>query len=203
MQNTQKYKQFYLDEMMSHQFKGIPTGSNNDVFAFERKKKEPNIQERRTSGSQILNKRTNSGNEHLPIDAITNKENFIHEVEYAPFDVRFYSHDETLDSNRGNELIQQTAGRFNYCLLLSPSNGFSEGSNYFISQNPVSEKFFGTENSLTIFPLYLYSISRQNSVEKNLNINEPIISNLAAHIGLTFIPEQDTNGNVCMADNQD
>jgi predicted helicase len=76
-----------------------------------------------------------------------------------------------------------------------------------VSKNPVDANMF-RRGGVNLFPLYLYpeTNSQQNLLETNErtpNLNAEIVKQIAAGLGLSFVNEKETEGNVCFANSNE
>ena len=93
---------------------------------------------------------------------------------------------------------------YSICLLRSLIDSTSFSS-IFISQDMVDKNLYGFQTS--IFPLYLYpetngQLSTEQTATKIPNLNIEIVTKIAKQLGLTFVPEKEFEGNVCVAKNE-
>ena len=104
------------------------------------------------------------------------------------------------------EMMKNIISKQNYsiCLLRSLIDSTSFSS-IFISQDMVDKNLYGFQTS--IFPLYLYpetngQLSTEQTATKIPNLNIEIVTKIAKQLGLTFVPEKEFEGNVCVAKNE-
>ncbi len=64
-----------------------------------------------------------------------------------------------------------------------------------------------TKEQSFVFPLYLYpeTIAQTtiDQIERTPNLNPAIVQEIATRLGLSFVPEKETGGNVCLADSEE
>ena len=90
---------------------------------------------------------------------------------------------------------------------------FKTGENYFhafITNKMIESSYVSNRTSeiTSVFPLYLYpeTNNQQNLLEtsqRTPNLNAEIIKEMAKGLGLTFVPEKETESNVCFANSDE
>ncbi len=86
---------------------------------------------------------------------------------------------------------------------------FKTGNDYthvFISNKMIESSYVSNRTSeiTSTFPLYLYPETDgqqtiEESTERKPNLNQEIVNKIAEKLGLSFVPEQETEANVCFA----
>ena len=133
-------------------------------------------------------------------------------VSYRPFDIR-----KTFYSGKQNGFVCN--GRYNVMKhllnknlgLIVPRQTTQDWRHIFVTNLifegniTASAKLFGTGNA---FPLYLYpeTNTQQNLLEtpeRTPNLNPEIIKEIEKSLGLTFVAEKETEGNVCFANSDE
>lgn len=96
----------------------------------------------------------------------------------------------------------------NYGLCFVKSGRNADNQNYFITDKIVTKDVISSLDSINVFPLYLYpedngqqTINQRN--DRTPNLNAAIVQQIASKLGLLFVHEKETEGNVCMADGQE
>ncbi|MFH6959547.1 type ISP restriction/modification enzyme [Flavobacterium aquidurense] len=133
-------------------------------------------------------------------------------IYYRPFDTRktFYSGKQNgfvcngrynimkhlLKPNLGLIIPRQTTQDWRHCFI---TNKIFEGN------ITASAKLFGTGCA---FPLYLYpetngQLSTEQTATRIPNLNPEIVAKIAKQLGLSFVPEKEAEGTVCMANNDE
>ena len=141
-------------------------------------------------------------------DVLTNKVS-IQKIDYKIFNKMFCIYTGKTNGLMGRprfEMMKNIISKQNYsiCLLRSLIDSTSFSS-IFISQDMVDKNLYGFQTS--IFPLYLYpetngQLSTEQTATKIPNLNIEIVTKIAKQLGLTFVPEKEFEGNVCVAKNE-
>ena len=122
---------------------------------------------------------------------------FIQNYHYRPFDIRKIYFDETIISRPAKEVTKQTFKRDNL-LLIVPRQVNENFHHIFISKIicdsniTSSARLFGAGK---LFPLYLYPETNgqqtiDQTTERTPNLNPEIVKQIAAQLGLNFVPER-------------
>jgi predicted helicase len=130
---------------------------------------------------------------------------------YRPFDNRW-----TYYTNKSHGFIARPAyfvqkhflsNLPNYGLCFVKSGRNADNQNYFISNKIVTKDVISSLDSINVFPLYLYpensSQTTINQTERTPNLNAAIVQQIATQLGLSFVPEKETGGNVCQANSEE
>lgn len=124
-------------------------------------------------------------------------------ISYRPFDNRKIYFDTKLIERSREKLMAHFRGKSNLGLTTIRINKEKNFSSVFLTKNLADARL--SDRFLTsVFPLYLYpeTNSQQNLLEaseRTPNLNPEIIKEIAKGLGLTFLPEKETEGNVCFA----
>ncbi|RYE56979.1 MAG: hypothetical protein EOP48_06810 [Sphingobacteriales bacterium] len=128
---------------------------------------------------------------------------FIKKIDYRPFDTRYiYYSPQMVDWGREKYMFHMLKGD-NLSLVLGRQSTDAIWSNVQISNNMVDNRYhFSYKGIPSQFPLYLYSsITNQYSTEGQQtrvpNLNPEILKQIAEGLGLEFVPEKETVGEVC------
>jgi len=86
------------------------------------------------------------------------------------------------------------------CLVKSGRN--ADNQNFFVTNKIVTKDAISSLDSINVFPLYLYpESSAQQTIEPTAarmpNLNTEIVKQIAERLGLGFVAEKETEGNVC------
>ncbi len=134
-------------------------------------------------------------------------------INYRPFDIR-----KTFYTGKQNGFVCN--GRFNVMKHLLDDNlglitkrGFDEinSAPVYITKFIIDRRGWtrpGMQGAESTFPLYLYpedSGQLTTGLESTRipNLNTEIVNKIAKQLGLTFVPEKELEGNVCMANNDE
>ena len=151
----------------------------------------------------------NSGSYHIEKAIVGKKFNpkFIEDETYRPFDNRKIYYDPEIISRPAWKVMAHLVKKKNLSISLPRQIPAAEQSGCFVSNCLQGHKSFSAYNINTIFPLYLYQVNAtQTSIdqtERTPNLNPAIVQEIATQLGLSFVPEKETGGNVCMADSEE
>jgi len=129
-------------------------------------------------------------------------------VSYRPFDNKINYYDKDLQRRPAFSTMKHMFEP-NLALLV-PRQFSGDFKHVFVSKFPTDCNLTGTAKkfgSAPIFPLYLYpQTSEQQTTDQKPQVRTPnldpkIIQQIEKSLGLTFVPEKEAEGNVCMANN--
>ena len=204
---------FKIDKLFGKYNNGIETGkdaffyspfknelSNNIDFSFQNK--EVTIKKfeiTNTESFKFLDKFMQSDYSR---DKIIN-------TSYRPFDNRFNYYDIKLQRRPAFDTMRNML--FSNIGLLVPRQFNGDFKHIFISTNPTDSNLTGTAKkfgSAPLFPLYLYpetngQLSTEQTTTRTPNLNLEIVNQIAKQLNLSFVPEKESEGNVCMANNDE
>lgn len=133
----------------------------------------------------------------------------VEKVDYRPFDCRFILYSpksKGILSYPRNEIMKQVISRDNLSILICKQQSTFDFQHIFISANVTDKCTISTQTKEASyqFPLYLYPNSNgQHNIEEEPervpNLNEEIVQEFARKLQLTFVPEKETEGEVCFA----
>jgi predicted helicase len=153
-------------------------------------------------------------------------------LSYRPFDYRFGFFSEiTMDYPR-KELKRHVQNKENWCLNIVRQTKMDFWGHIVISNLPTPALFVEIKDGSNVFPLYLYpETNAQQTIGQTTtpvfdhpskgelttppfrhpskgefrtpNLNMEIVNQIAVNLGLTFVPEKEPEGNVCMANNNE
>ncbi len=132
-----------------------------------------------------------------------NPRDAIFKIDYRPFDYRFCLVDNFIDNNAWETLKLHAQSKINLFLNISAKIKNTKWTHFFITRNPSYASFFGLNDDISIFPLYLFPREEQGNLKRIPNLNQKTIREIAISLSLTFIPEKEPEGNVCMAGNRE
>ena len=141
------------------------------------------------SDDAFRNNLRESGSKHL--NAIIN-------IDTKPFETSSYNI--KLTAKTANKIHIQNLDAFGYCLNAGPLPATSECLQVLLTRRPVHASFLDVNENTISFPLYILS---EGTTMAEPNFNERFIHKLAQKTRLTFVPDKQPEGNVCMAGNQD
>lgn len=139
--------------------------------------------------------------------ADNNQENNYTRVSYRPFDTRwslYTGNSRGLYSSPQPKIMRQFINRLNLGLVTARSNKSETCDHFYISKFMMETKCGERTTQSAIFPLYLYPENNEQqtietSTKRKPNLNETIINQIEKKLGLTFVPEPETEANVCFA----
>lgn len=104
---------------------------------------------------------------------------------------------------RGKTMKHMLTGD-NLALLMGRQNKSNTIDSFFISNKMSEMKCAERTIQSYHFPLYVYPENEgqqtiENSTERTPNLNQEIVNKIAEKLGLSFVPEQETEANVCFA----
>ncbi len=129
----------------------------------------------------------------------TELDEILHYCSYRPFDIRqSYFSCEAMDYPR-RELMDHVAGKENLCLNICRQTKASVWKHILVSNQPTPAVFVEIKDGSTVMPLYLYSSrDNQQSLDESTrkpNLNQEIIKEIIAKLGLSFVNEKGKNTN--------
>src|SRR5690606_18725041 len=131
-------------------------------------------------------------------------------MSYRPFDLRFTYY---TGKSKGfhcmprGDIMRNMFLKVNIAINLVKVGRDCEHHNYFLSRNITDKGLISSLDNTSCFPLYLYpETSNQQTTEKQErvpNLNMEIVSAIEKKLGLAFVPENQTEGETCFANNSD
>lgn len=124
-------------------------------------------------------------------------------VDFRPYDTRYFNYNQS-DSSLAEHLRNSIAGP-NILLTVTRNEKANIPASAFLTRNPATASFLSEEKNSIFFPLYLHegNQSGKELISKKQNLNDDIINRFSSHLGMAFVPDTVTPGNVCMAANSD
>jgi predicted helicase len=124
-------------------------------------------------------------------------QDFIRQISYRPFDVKFVYYDIKLLERAREKLMQHFINGNNLGISLCKQFKTGETYQHVSISNKIIESCFvsnRTSEITSIFPLYLYSETKgqqtiDQSIERTPNLNPEIVKQIADKLGLTFTNE--------------
>jgi predicted helicase len=134
--------------------------------------------------------------------------NSICKISYRPFDEKFiYYNDHFIERSR-NELMQHLLKGENIGLVFSRQATNDQWTNIQLTKSMIDNRYhFSYKGIPNQAPLYLYPEATEQQTtnhkpqERTPNLDPKIIQQIEKTLGLTFVPEKEAEGNVCMANN--
>lgn len=128
-------------------------------------------------------------------------------VSYRPFDVRYSlytGNSRGLYSSPQFKISRQVIGRDNLNFVSVRLGRNAEFNNYFVAKNICDKSIISSLDNANIFPLYLYpetsgQLQIGSSATRTPNLNREIVDQIATGLGLAFVPEKESEGEVCFA----
>ena len=112
------------------------------------------------------------------------------ECSFRPFDQRWcYLGREFMDRPR-NELLEHVAHRDNICLNALRQTKVKKWRHVLVSNGPAPAVYIEIKDGSTVFPLYIYPhTAQESSSSREPNLNPKFIRAFASNIGLIFKPD--------------
>ena len=128
---------------------------------------------------------------------------------YRCFDKRIIYYDTNFVARLNTKVLKHL--NFENLSLISTRQLADNNFKHIFISNIISDQCFisnKTKEGCQVFPLYLYleTNTQQNLLEtseRTPNLNAEIIKEMAKGLGLTFVNEKQTDGNVCCADSEE
>jgi predicted helicase len=104
-----------------------------------------------------------------------------------------------------NEIMNNFINNDNLGLIVPKQTKDTLGG--FVTKHIAGHKSFSGYDKSSVFPLYLYPEDTEQQTtnpkvqERTPNLDPKIIQQIEKSLGLTFVPEKEADGNVCMANN--
>jgi predicted helicase len=181
---------FSLNELFVAFGMGITTGNDKELIGF--------------NANEICNRFT---------------EYNLKKVNYRLFDYRYVNYDSKLIDRAREKLMSNFIDKDNLGLISLKSVRNDLLSKVGITKLMIDKSAISTLDNGFVFPLYLYpEANGQLSTEQITtppfghpskgefripNLNLEIVNKIAKQLGLTFVPEKELEGNVCMANNDE
>ncbi|MBK5192395.1 MAG: N-6 DNA methylase [Flavobacteriaceae bacterium] len=138
---------------------------------------------------------------------IVPKSSLIQKLSYRPFDNRFVYYDTEILERAREKVMQHFINRENIGLNVCKLGRSIESHICFLSNQITDKNLASSLDSVNTFPLYLYSEETEPQTtshkphERTPNLDPEIVQRIEKTLGLTFVPEKEPEGNVCMANN--
>jgi predicted helicase len=139
-------------------------------------------------------------------------EELTHKISYRPFDNKYIYYDTKLVGRSRERIMQHFITKENIGLnWIRPMSSKYE-FDIFISKNITDQCSAGNKSAGAgisyLAPLYLYSNTNgqqtiDQTEERTPNLNQEIVNKIAKQLGLSFVPEKEPVGNVCMANSNE
>ena len=135
---------------------------------------------------------------------------FIQNINYRPFDIRkVYYTPEMVDWGR-EAVMKNFVNRENLSLVFARQTTTDDWSSVQITDSMIDNRFHFSYKGIPIqAPLYLYpETSGQQTTDgeeqnRTPNLDPDILSKIAKNLGLSFVPEKEVGGNLCMANSEE
>ena len=204
---------FSLNELFISKVGGVKTHRDNFIIDFdinELKNKITNFYDSSISNENIVRKYSlNEKNEWLKHKRQgTLNDKFLQKIDYRPFDSRnIYFNAELIDRPRlplMNNFLNPNIG-----LIFSRQATDSNWTAIQVSKNITDNRFHFSYKGIPVqAPLYIYpetngQLSTSETQERVPNLNMEIVDKIASVLGMSFVPEKEADGNVCMANNSE
>jgi predicted helicase len=119
---------------------------------------------------------------------------YLHRVQYRPFDDRWIYYDPSIVSRPAKQVMKHFFQRNNVGIILPRQVPVSEKSGALVNNLLAGHKAFSAYNINTVFPLYLYPEKAEGihgKQEREPNLNMEIVNAIASKLRLTFTPEKE------------
>jgi len=128
----------------------------------------------------------------------------LQKISCKPFDERLVKTEELIKLEAGRELIRNFTGKDNAALIIKSQSASDNRFSAFATNKIVTADFFVREANEDnyIFPIYVYRNNDEPEFSRTHNFHSEIIKNIAAGLGLQFVPEK-VVGNVCYVNNNE
>ena len=131
------------------------------------------------------------------------------QVSYRPFDERityYTGNSRGFYASPQRKIMHHLNKVDNYAFCSCKANrDFSH--TYWIAKSIVSKSVISSLDNSYVFPLYLYPETNNqittDQTKRTPNLNVAIVQQIAENIGISFVPEKEREGNVCLANSQD
>lgn len=156
--------------------------------------------------SSVKNTDVNSKNIRDRLKETYNLHKDIIKIGYNPFDNRFCLYNNAMVNHFETVEKKYHQGNFSYFLNTVLQTASLNWSHIFISRYPSPVFFLEENNNTYVFPLYNYQSGENGNSRTGIgafNAIEKIIRQISVKTGLTFIPDKEPEGNVCMAANKE
>ncbi len=126
---------------------------------------------------------------------------------YRPFDYRYMLYGEFAFDYHRPKINDELLRKENFAFITTRQT--KEAFSAFLSKEPLGQHKIATPyDGSYIAPLYIYPENTgQTSIDerpaRTPNLNKDIVKQIAAKLGLTFVPEKEAEGKVCFANNPD
>ncbi|CAN5464601.1 DNA methyltransferase [soil metagenome] len=197
-------KGFSLNNLMVENNTGIQTKRDNFVYAFSKEELQERLDDLKSKNSdsiRIKYKLPNDGRDwsiQWAAEDIKNSSGEIVKLNYHPFDYRysyFTGKSKGFMAYPRSPLMNQVL-KDNLLLLAIRNSRRGNVNNYFISNLLVDKDAISPFDNCKFFPLYLYpetdgQQTLLQTTERTPNLNEEIVGEIAARLGLRFVNEKE------------
>jgi predicted helicase len=202
-------KWFKVDELFKVNSSGIKTHRDHFVVDFSAEILSKRINEFYDSSideNTIINKFQLKNNADWTISVARQNGSFdrnkITFIDYRPFDKRFCYYESSLIDRGREKVMQHFLKGENWGLSTFRQSRNGEQGTFWINKAIVGKDAISSLDTCTTFPLYLYpETTAQQTIQPAAtrlpNLNTVIIKQIAAKLGLGFVPEKEAEGNVC------
>ncbi|MFW6257781.1 MAG: type ISP restriction/modification enzyme, partial [Prolixibacteraceae bacterium] len=206
---------FKVDHLFNINSSGIKTHRDHFVIDFSRKNLQKRISkffDKQIDELSIKNEFKLKNNRDWSVSDAREAGNFdsgkVIKINYRPFDIRYCYYDENLIDFDRKKVMQHFIKSENLGFSALRQSRNNENGTYWVHKLITGKDAISILDTCTTFPLYIYpeqnnqpAIQKINSRSPNLNIE--IVNQIVKNLGLTFVPEKEPEGNVCMANNQE
>lgn len=125
---------------------------------------------------------------------------YIEPISYRPFDNKYVFYEDKLVWRTVRKVMRHLTQKENLGLITARSNKSETCDHFFISKNIMETKCGERTTQSAIFPLYIYpETNEQQAIEelndRNPNLNQEIVNEIAEKLALTFTNEKETTEN--------
>lgn len=122
--------------------------------------------------------------------------NLIQKLSYRPFDIKYLYYDVKLNARAREKLMFHFLNKKNIGLNICKIGRSINSHNYFLSNQITDKNLTSSLDSVNTFPLYIYPETNgqqtiDQSTERTPNLNPEIIKQIAAQLGLNFVPDHE------------
>lgn len=127
---------------------------------------------------------------------------------YRPFDTGYIYYDvQLLGRARERTIFHMKSPNVGVVLVQQPQAANLDFFDCLFISSTITDTNMFRRGGPSVFPLYLYPpVSSQTTIDqikRTPNLNLGIVQEIATLLGLSFVPEKETEGNVCMADSEE
>ncbi|BDB57686.1 type ISP restriction/modification enzyme [Flavobacterium ammonificans] len=122
--------------------------------------------------------------------------NLIKKISYRPFDSKFIYYDVKIIERARYKVMKHFLEGNNFGLVTARSNKSNTCDHFYISNNLMETKCGERTTQSAILPLYIYPDNKgqqtiDQTTERTPNLNPEIVKQIAAQLGLNFVPDHE------------